>query len=157
MALPEHIHLEIVTPEKQLFSGSVDSVTVPSSTGYLGILPGHAPLLAELGIGDISYEIGDRTEYMSCSWGFVEVLPDRVIVLAQTAEAASDIDQNRAEQAKSRAERRLYSKDPNLDYARAQLALLRAISRLGVARRYQHKASRRNAEPQRGRAATQPK
>jgi F-type H+-transporting ATPase subunit epsilon len=80
---------------------------------------------------------------MACSWGFVEVLPERVIVLAQTAEAASEIDLNRAEQAKSRAERRLASKDPNLDYARAQLALLRAISRLDAARRYRHKASRR--------------
>lgn len=139
MALPEHIHLEIVTPEKQLFSGSVDSITLPSSTGYLGILPGHAPLLAELGIGDISYTIGDRTEYMSCSWGFAEVLPDRVIVLAQTAEAASEIDINRAEQAKARAEKVLHSKDPNLDYARAQLALLRAISRLDAARRYRRK------------------
>ena len=139
MALPEHIYLEIVTPEKQLFSGSVDSVTLPSSTGYLGILPGHAPLLAELGIGDISYAIRDRTEYMSCSWGFAEVLPERVIVLAQTAEAASEIDVNRAEQAKARAEKVLYSKDPNLDYAKVQLALLRAISRLDAARLYKHK------------------
>jgi F-type H+-transporting ATPase subunit epsilon len=143
MALPENIHLEIVTPEKQLFSGSVDSVTLPSSTGYLGILPGHAPLLAELGIGDISYTIGERTEYMSCSWGFAEVLPERVIVLAQTAEAASEIDINRAEQAKARAEKVLYSKDPNLDYAKAQLALWRAISRLDAARRYRRKAHKR--------------
>ncbi len=130
MALPEKIHLEIVTPEKQLFSGAVDSVTVPSSTGYLGILPGHAPLLAELGIGEISYKLGDRTDYLFCSWGFVEVLPDRVVLLAQKAEAASDIDVKRAEEAKSRAERILSSKDPNMDYRRAELALLRAISRL---------------------------
>ncbi|HYK90271.1 MAG TPA: F0F1 ATP synthase subunit epsilon [Acidobacteriota bacterium] len=142
MALPRLIHLEIVTPEKQLFSGSVDSVTLPSSTGYLGILPGHAPLLAELGIGDISYTAGGVTEYMSCSWGFAEVLPERVIVLSQTAEAASEIDVNRAEQAKARAEKRLHGKDPNLDYARAQLALMRAISRLDAARRYQHRPTR---------------
>ncbi len=100
MALPEKIHLEIVTPERQLFSGAVDAVTVPSTTGYLGILPGHAPLLAELGIGEISYEIGDQTDYLFCSWGFVEVLPDRVVLLAQTAELASDIDVKRAEEAK---------------------------------------------------------
>ncbi len=137
MALPEHIHLEVVTPEKQLFSGTVDSVTLPSSTGYLGILPGHAPLLAELGIGDISYTTQGRTEYLSCSWGFAEVLPERVIVLAQTAEPASEIDVNRAEQAKARAEKILYSKDPSLDYSRAQLALLRALSRLDAARRHQ--------------------
>ena len=112
MALPEKIHLVIVTPEKQLFSGRVDQVTVPSSQGYLGILPGHAPLLAELGIGNISYQIGDQSELLFCSWGFVEVLPDRVVLLAQAAETASEIDLNRAEQAKSRAEKRLASKDP---------------------------------------------
>jgi F-type H+-transporting ATPase subunit epsilon len=134
MALPEKIQLVIVTPEKQLFSGNVDSVTVPSSQGYLGILPGHAPLLAELGIGNISYQIGGQTEFLFCSWGFAEVLPDRVVVLAQAAEAASAIDVNRAEQAKQRAEKRLGSKDPNLDFARAELALLRAISRLDIAR-----------------------
>jgi F-type H+-transporting ATPase subunit epsilon len=142
MALPEHIHLEIVTPEKQLFSGPVDGITVPSTQGYLGILPGHAPLLAELGIGNISYKSGDQAEILACCWGFVEVLPERVVVLAQTAESASEIDVNRAEQAKSRAEKRLASKDPTTDYARAQLALLRAISRLDAARRYQHRPAR---------------
>jgi F-type H+-transporting ATPase subunit epsilon len=135
MALPEKIHLEIVSPEKQLFSGDVDSVTVPSTTGYLGILPGHAPLLAELGIGEISYKIGDSTNYLFCSWGFVEVLPERVVLLAQTAELASDIDMKRAEEAKSRAEKILASKDPGMDYRRAELAMLRAISRLNAAKR----------------------
>jgi F-type H+-transporting ATPase subunit epsilon len=130
MALPEKIHLEIVTPEKQLFSGLVDDVFVPSSQGCLGILPGHAPLLAELGIGQISYRIKGSSEFVFCSSGFVEVLPERVVILAQTAERASDIDENRAQQAKSRAEKRLYSKDPQIDFLRAQLALLRALSRL---------------------------
>jgi len=132
MALPEKIDLEIVTPDKQLFSGLVDCVTVPATTGYLGILPGHAPLLAELGIGEISYRIGERTEYLFCSWGFVEVLPDRVVVLAQTAEMASEIDIKRAEEAKSRAEKLLSSKNPDIDYVRAQLALMRAISRINA-------------------------
>jgi F-type H+-transporting ATPase subunit epsilon len=136
MALPEKIHLEIVTPEKQLFSGAVDAVTVPATTGYLGILPGHAPLLAELGIGEISYRIGDRNEFLFCSWGFAEVLPDRVILLARTAERASDIDVKRAEEAKSRAERFLSSKDPNIDFRRAELSMMRAISRLNTARRH---------------------
>ena len=140
MALPEKIHLEIVTPEKQLFSGAVDSVTVPSTTGYLGILPGHAPLLAELGIGEISYKIGDRTDYLFCSWGFMEILPDRVVLLAQTAEAASDIDIKRAEEAKSRAEKLLSSKHLDIDFSRAQLALFRAISRLDAAK---HRMARR--------------
>jgi F-type H+-transporting ATPase subunit epsilon len=132
MALPDKIHLEIVTPEKQLFSGAVDSVTVPSTTGCLGILPGHAPLLAELGIGEVSYKIGDRTDFLFCSWGFVEVLPDRVVVLAQNAELASDIDIKRAEEAKSRAEKFLASKNTGIDFQRAELSLLRAISRLNA-------------------------
>jgi F-type H+-transporting ATPase subunit epsilon len=140
MALPEKIHLEIVTPEKQLFSGAVDSVTVPSTVGYLGILPGHAPLLAELGIGEVSYKIGDRTDYLFCSWGFVEVLPDRVVLLAQEAECASDIDIKRAEEAKKRAEKLLASKDSSIDFQRAELALLRAISRLDAVK---HRAARR--------------
>lgn len=134
MALPEKIHLEIVTPEKHLFSGDVDSVTVPATTGYLGILPGHAPLLAELGMGEIEYTIGGGTEYLFCSWGFVEVLPDRVVLLAQEAEAASDINVKREMEVKSRAEKLLNSKDGDVDFDRAQLALMRAISRLGAAR-----------------------
>ena len=141
MALSTNIHLEIATPERQLFSGLVDAVTVPSSTGYLGILPGHAPLLAQLGIGSISYTVGDRKEFLFCSWGFVEVLPERVVVLAQIAEPASEIDENRAQQAKSRAEQRLASKDPEIDFARAQLALLRAMSRLDAAK-YAHSRTR---------------
>jgi len=143
MALPEKIHLVIVTPEKQLFNGLVDQVTVPSSQGYLGILPGHAPLLAELGIGNISYTIGNQAEFLFCSWGFAEILPDRAVLLAQTAETSSEIDLNRAEQAKSRAQQRLASKDPTLDFARAELALLKAISRLEVARQRSSKAYRR--------------
>jgi F-type H+-transporting ATPase subunit epsilon len=142
MALPEKIHLEIVTPEKLLFSGAVDSVTVPSTTGYMGILPGHAPLLAELGIGEISCTIGKNTDYLFCSWGFVEVLPDRVVLLAQTAESASDIDIKRAEEAKARAERRLLSKDLGIDFSRAELALLRAIARLDAAK---HRVARRQS------------
>jgi F-type H+-transporting ATPase subunit epsilon len=130
MALFDKIHLEVVTPEKQLFSGAVDSIIVPCTTGYLGILPGHAPLLAELGIGEISCKNGDQTDCLFCSWGFIEVLPDRVIILAQTAEMASNIDVKRAEEAKSRAEKRLLSKDIGIDFRRAELALLRAISRL---------------------------
>ena len=136
MSLPEKIHLEVVTPEKQLFSGPVDEVTVPSTVGYLGILPGHAPLLAELGIGEVSYTIEDRTDFLFCSRGFVEVLPDRVVVLAQIAEMASDIDIKRAEEAKMRADKNLASKDANIDFARAELALLRAISRLNAVKRH---------------------
>ena len=137
--LPESVHLEIVSPERQLFSGDVREVTVPSTQGYLGILPGHAPLLTELGIGEIAYKMDDSSEYLFCSWGFLEVLSDRVVVLAQTAEPASEIDLKRAEQAKSRAEKVLASKDPDMDFVRAELALMRAISRIDAAKRYQHR------------------
>ena len=140
MALPEKIHLEIVTPEKHLFSGDVDSVTVPAKTGYLGILPGHAPLLAELGIGEIEYTAGGQVEYLFCSWGFLEVLPDRVVLLAQSAETGSDIDVKRAEEAKSRAEKLLNSNSVDIDFDRAQMSLMRAISRLDAAK---HRAARR--------------
>ena len=135
MSLPAKIHLEIVTPDRQLFSGPVDEVTVPSTTGYLGILPGHAPLLAELGIGEVSYKTGGRTEYLFCSWGFVEVLPDRVVLLAQDADLASDIDVRREEEARTRAEKMLASKDANVDFGRAELALFRAISRLNAVKK----------------------
>ncbi len=140
MALPEKLHLEIVTPEKHLFSGDVDSVTVPANTGYMGILPGHAPLLAELGMGEIEYAQDGKVEYMFCSWGFIEVLPERVIILAQAAEAGSDIDVKRAEEAKVRAEKMLASPSVDIDFDRAQLALMRAIYRLDAAR---HKAAHR--------------
>ncbi|HSW39187.1 MAG TPA: F0F1 ATP synthase subunit epsilon [Acidobacteriota bacterium] len=140
MAQAGKINLEIVTPEKLVFSGSVDALVVPAETGYMGILPGHAPLLAELGIGEISIQIGDSTEYIFCSWGFVEVLPDRVVLLTQTAELASDIDIKRAEEAKARAEKMLLSNDPATDYAKAEMALLKAISRIDA---YKHRSTKR--------------
>jgi F-type H+-transporting ATPase subunit epsilon len=139
MALPDQIQLEIVTPEKRLFSGQVDEVTVPSSRGYLGILPGHAPLLGELGIGEISCRIGDRREHFFCSGGFLEVLPDRVVILAQAAEKASEIDVGRAEQARLRAEKLLASKDPDTDFDQVQSDLKRATARLETARHQQRK------------------
>jgi F-type H+-transporting ATPase subunit epsilon len=133
MSIPEKIHLEIVTADKQVYSGDVDSIIVPALTGYMGILPGHAPLLAELGIGEIIFTINDTMEDVFCSWGFVEVLPNRVVILAQTAELSSDIDLKRAEEAKARAEKLLMSGDPGVDYAAAELAVMRAISRINAA------------------------
>ncbi|MDR0843026.1 MAG: F0F1 ATP synthase subunit epsilon [Acidobacteriota bacterium] len=134
MGLPEKIHLEIVTPDKAVYSGDVDSLVVPARTGYIGILPGHAPLLAELGIGEIEFTADGKTEYVACSWGFVEVLPDRVVLLAQAAELSSDIDLKRAEEAVARAEKLLSSKDPDVDYAATELAMLRALSRINAAK-----------------------
>ena len=144
MEIPEKIHLEIVTADKQVFSGDVDSIIVPALTGYMGILPGHAPLLAELGLGEIIFTTGDDMEDVFCSWGFVEVLPNRVVILAQTAELSSDIDLKRAEEAKARAEKLLMSGDPDVDYAAAELAVMRAMSRIHAAQsvnfRRKHKA-----------------
>ena len=133
MSIPEKIHLEIVTADKQVYSGDVDSIIVPALTGYMGILPGHAPLLAELGIGEIIFTAGDTMEDVFCSWGFVEVLPHRVVILAQTAELSSDIDLKRAEEARARAEKLLMSRDPGVDYAAAELAVMRAMSRIHAA------------------------
>lgn len=133
--LPEHIHLEIVSPERLLFSGKVDAVTVPGQGGYLGILPGHAPLLSQLQVGEISFHQGDMTQSLFCDWGFVEVLPQTVSVLAHIAEKPADIDMERARKAKERAERRIRSHDPATDFNRAQLSLQRAVIRLQVGTR----------------------
>jgi F-type H+-transporting ATPase subunit epsilon len=134
--LPQHIHLEIVNPEKLLFSGEVDSVSLPGKGGYLGILPGHAPLLSELQIGEIRYKRGQEIGTFSCCKGFVEVLPDKVSVLADVAERPEDISIERAREAKQRAEQRLRSKDHDIDFERAQQALRRALMRLDVASRH---------------------
>jgi len=139
MGIPEKIHLEIVTADKQVYSGDVDSIIVPARTGYLGILPGHAPLLAELGIGEITFTSGETIEDVFCSWGFLEVLPDRVVILAQTAELSSDIDLKRAEEAKTRAEKLLKSGDPNVDYFAVELAMMRAINRINAAQSVAHR------------------
>lgn len=131
--LPQHIYLEIVSPERLLFTGDVDYVTVPGKDGYLGILPGHAPLLSQLQTGEISYRRGSETGVLFCSWGFVEVLPDSVSVLTDVAEKPEEIDVDRARHALERAEKRLRSKEPDIDYERAQQALRRAALRLQIA------------------------
>lgn len=135
-ALPTELQLVIVTPDRRVVHDSVSAVSIPGKNGYLGILPGHAPLLTELSVGELSYERGDRTQYLAVSWGFAEVLPNRVIVLAQTAERAEEIDVQRAEQARKRAEDHLKKiNDPNIDLERARVALERAIARIQAAQR----------------------
>jgi F-type H+-transporting ATPase subunit epsilon len=135
-ALPNQIQLSVVTPDRQVVQESVDAVTVPGKGGYLGILPGHAPLLSELTIGELDYSHQGAKRSLAVCWGFVEVLPDRVIVLAHTAERAEEIDVARAERAKERAEERLKKlSDPEVDLERARVALERAIARLQVAGR----------------------
>jgi F-type H+-transporting ATPase subunit epsilon len=136
--LPDAIELVIVTPEKQLLREKVIEVQLPGAEGYLGILPGHAPLMTELGIGELSYHDagGKESAHMAIIRGFAEVLPDRVTVLAETAEFAAEIDLARAEAAKARAEQRLTSGDTNIDWDRASVALQRALIRIQVARKY---------------------
>jgi len=131
--LPKSIHLEIVTPDRFFFRGEVEAVTVPAVTGYLGILPGHAPLLSELRIGVVSYKAAGQEVSLFCSWGFVEVLPDRVSVLAEIIEKPEEIDVARARQKKEEAEKLLSSKSPDVDYGKAVISLEKATTRLEVA------------------------
>lgn len=136
--LPASIQLIVVTPERQLLRESVVEVTVPGLEGQLGILPGHAPLMTELGIGELSYRTSTSSQpvVLAVVRGFAEVLPDRVTVLAETAERAEEIDLARAEEAKARAEKRLAAGDPNIDWDRANVALQRSLIRLQIARKY---------------------
>jgi F-type H+-transporting ATPase subunit epsilon len=133
----EAIELVIVTPKRQLLRESASEVQLPGADGYLGVLPGHAPLITELGIGELSYHDlnGKESTHMAILSGFAEVLPDRVTVLAETAEFAHEIDVARAEAALARAEKRLASGDTNIDWDRAGVALQRALIRIQVARK----------------------
>jgi F-type H+-transporting ATPase subunit epsilon len=135
MALPSHLALEIVTPDRAVVHEQVDEVQIPGTEGYFGVLPGHAPLLALLQVGQFWYRRGSEKTYLSIGTGVVEVMPDRVIVLAQTAEKPEEIDVDRAQSALRRAEQRLASKPRDLDLERAHLAVLRAMTRLSVATR----------------------
>ena len=134
--LPEAIELVIVTPTRQLLRARALEVTLPGANGYLGVLPGHAPLMTELGIGELTYHDATQTDPISVTRGFAEILPDRVTVLAETAELAAEIDIARAEAAKARAEKRLASGDTNIDWDRAGVALQRALIRIQVARKH---------------------
>jgi F-type H+-transporting ATPase subunit epsilon len=134
--LPDAIELVIVSPTRQLVRARAVEVTLPGANGYLGILPGHAPLMTELGIGELTFRGASASEPLLVIRGFAEVLPDRVTVLAETAELAAEIDLERAEAAKARAEKRLAAGDPNIDWDRAAVALQRALIRIQVARKY---------------------
>jgi len=135
MALPTKIALEIVTPDRALVRADVDELQVPGSEGYLGILPGHTPLLSSLKVGELWYRVGQERHYLAIAGGFVEVLPDRVTVLAQIAERAQDIDVARAEAARKRAEERLSRPSGELDFERARIAMMKSLIRLQVASR----------------------
>jgi F-type H+-transporting ATPase subunit epsilon len=131
--LPAHLRLEFVTPAQAIVHQEVDEVQLPGEAGSFGVLPGHAPMLAALATGLMWYRKGTETSYAFVDGGFAEVLPDRVSVLAQTAERAEDIDEERAEAARRRAEEVLAKPSAvTVDVERARIAMLRAITRLQV-------------------------
>src|SRR5919201_6274527 len=133
MALPTKLQLQIVSADRALVNETVDEVQVPGADGYFGVLPGHTPLLALLGAGELWYRKGAERVYLSIAFGFAEVQPDRVTILAQIAEKAEEIDVARAEAAKKRAEQRLASPTIDMDFERARIALLKSLIRLQVA------------------------
>ena len=134
MSIPKHLQLQFVTPERAIVHDDVDEVEIPGEEGYFGVLPGHEPLLATLRAGELWYRKGTEKTYAFVAAGFVEVLPDRVAIMAQAAEKADEIDVQRAEAAKRRAEERLARPTSDMDFERARIALIRAISRLQVSR-----------------------
>jgi F-type H+-transporting ATPase subunit epsilon len=137
--MADTFQLEIVTPEKKVVDTTAEEVQIPGKNGYLGILPGHAPLITELAVGEITYRenagSSEKEQRLAVAWGFAEVLPNKVTILAETAERPNEIDVNRARESKERAEQRLSSGDTSVDVERALDALLRAEARLDVAAR----------------------
>ncbi len=131
--MADSFQLEVVTPEKMVVKDVAEELQMPGKNGYLGILPGHAPLITELAVGEITYRSGSDTHHLSVAWGFAEVLPDKVTILAETCERPEEIDVARAQEAKQRAEERLKSANPDVDFDRAENALQRAESRIVVA------------------------
>jgi F-type H+-transporting ATPase subunit epsilon len=131
--MADTIELEIVTPEKQVVRDQVDEIQIPGKAGFLGVLPGHAPLITELAVGEISYRKSGQTTYLSVAWGFAEVLPNKVTILAETAERADEIDVARAQQALQAAQARLAAADSEEKVDRELAAVRRAETRIDVA------------------------
>src|SRR5688572_24327351 len=140
MALPTKLTLEIVTPDRALVTEQVDELQLPGSEGYFGVLPGHTPLLATLHVGEMWYRIGQQKHHLAIAFGFVEVLPDRVTVLAQIAERAEEIDVDRAEAAKRHAEERVSKPLMDMEFERARISLMKSLIRLQVASRARTRA-----------------
>ncbi len=136
--MPDSIQLVVVTPERQLLSEAVTEAQLPGADGYLGVLPGHAPLITELGIGELTYKtVGGQTGLLAVMRGFAEVLPDRISILAEIAERPEDIDLGRAEEALKRAQERIAKGGENIDWDRATLSLSRALIRIQVVSKHQ--------------------
>ena len=132
--MAETIQIEVVTPERLVVSEPAEDIQIPGKSGYLGILPGHAPLVTEIAVGEISYHSSGQLKRLAVAWGFAEVLPSKVTILAETAERAQEIDVKRAQAAKQRAEEELRQAGA-AGSPEAQAALQRANARLEVAGR----------------------
>jgi F-type H+-transporting ATPase subunit epsilon len=130
------LQVDIVTPERSLFSGQVNMVTLPGTLGQMGILPGHAPLLSTLDIGEIILHMGNDSRFIAVSGGVVEVRPDKVTILADTAESPEDIDASRAQEALARAQQLLATNPPPSERPVIEAAMRRSSLRLKVARRH---------------------
>src|SRR5580700_5441648 len=132
--MPDTFQLEIVTPEKKVVDTNATEAQIPGKNGYLGVLPGHAPLITELAIGELTFHgDGGEEQHLALAGGFAEVLPDKVTILAETAERPNEVDVERARKAKARAEERLTSGETNVDVERSLNALHKAETRLEVA------------------------
>jgi F-type H+-transporting ATPase subunit epsilon len=135
VALPTSLQLHIVSADRSLVNERVDEVQIPGSEGYFGVLPGHTPMLALLGAGELWYRQGQEKHYLMIAFGFAEVQPEQVTILAQIAERADEIDITRAEAAKKRAEDRISRPVAEMDFERARIAMLKSLIRLQVASR----------------------
>jgi len=143
------LHLTVVTPERKVVETEADEVQLPGSEGYFGVLPGHTPFLTTLGVGEVGYRIGNEWEYLAITWGYAEVLPNKVTILTETAVMAEEIDLERAERAKRRAEERLHewsTTAADVDFERASIALQRALLRLQVGQKRPRPTTSRRLE-----------
>jgi F-type H+-transporting ATPase subunit epsilon len=138
--IPPNLSLLVVSADRSLVNEQVDEVEIPGAEGYFGVLPGHTPLLATLQVGTLWYRQGSEKHYLAIAFGFAEVQPDRVTILAQIAEKADEIDVGRAEVAKQRAEERLSKPTRDMDFERARIAMLKALTRLQAATRARTRA-----------------
>jgi len=129
------MQLQVVSADRSLVNEQVDEIGVPGAEGYFGVLPGHTPLLSTLQVGTLWYRQGQETHYLAIAFGFAEVQPDRVTILAQIAEKPNEIDVARAAAAKKRAEERLATPAMDMDFERARIALMKSLVRLQVASR----------------------
>jgi F-type H+-transporting ATPase subunit epsilon len=146
-SLPQKINLTVVTPEREVISLQVDEITAPGWDGEFGVLPGHAPFLALIRSGELMYRSGPERHFMAVGFGFVEVLPEKVTVMIETAEKLEEIDMDRAMRARDKALKQLSGEGPGVDFEAARAALMRALSRIKVAGKIRGPAGKRGIQP----------